>query len=257
MFVYTAYFDESGTHSDSTVTVMGGVLARAEQWRQFESKFADIKRHHNFKIFHTKKFKRKTGDFKGWSNEQCLALIAELSPLSASFFTDSVATSLDNQRFEDEYKGGANPKKLRLDTKYGLCFRLCLYHFVAQVLRRRHRKKYPTLHVVLEAGHNNCGDAERIFFEVKAELDAMGCNMLKSITKSEKDECDPLMMADFVAHTTYVMENRNPTPVPSMATKAKFESGSVAHLQFTSFGLDLAKKELIAKLAAKNPPRAS
>jgi hypothetical protein len=31
MFVYRTYVDESGTHDDSPITVMGGVLARAEQ----------------------------------------------------------------------------------------------------------------------------------------------------------------------------------------------------------------------------------
>jgi hypothetical protein len=35
MFVYTAYLDESGTHDGSPLTVLSGVLARAEQWRDF------------------------------------------------------------------------------------------------------------------------------------------------------------------------------------------------------------------------------
>ena len=42
MFMYTAYLNESGTHDGSPVIVMGGVLARAEQWRFFEKKFAPV-----------------------------------------------------------------------------------------------------------------------------------------------------------------------------------------------------------------------
>jgi Protein of unknown function (DUF3800) len=65
MFVYRAYVDESGTHDDSPVTVMGGVLARAEQWKVFEKKFSDLQSLYGFKVWHTKKFKRKKGDFRG------------------------------------------------------------------------------------------------------------------------------------------------------------------------------------------------
>jgi hypothetical protein len=37
MFAYTAYLDESGTHDGSEITVMGGVLGRADQWKRFQS----------------------------------------------------------------------------------------------------------------------------------------------------------------------------------------------------------------------------
>ncbi len=57
--VLTAYLDESGTHDGSPVTVMGGMLANALQWTRFEQAFGLIKKRHGFKIFHTKKFKRR------------------------------------------------------------------------------------------------------------------------------------------------------------------------------------------------------
>jgi hypothetical protein len=37
MFIYTAYLDESGTHDGSPITVMGGVLARAEKMLAVEN----------------------------------------------------------------------------------------------------------------------------------------------------------------------------------------------------------------------------
>ena len=72
-----------------------------------------------------------------------------------------------------------------LIPKYGFCFRICLYHFIREALKRQHRKKVPPLHIVLEAGHNNYGDAERIFLEVK-NFEERGSNMLRTIAKADR-----------------------------------------------------------------------
>jgi hypothetical protein len=37
--ILTAYLDESGTHGDSPITVMAGVMANATQWARFEAEF--------------------------------------------------------------------------------------------------------------------------------------------------------------------------------------------------------------------------
>lgn len=65
MFVFTAYLDESGTHGDSPFTVMGGILARAEQWKAFNIGFDAIRIRYGFKVFHTKKFKKKQATSSG------------------------------------------------------------------------------------------------------------------------------------------------------------------------------------------------
>src|SRR3990167_5522845 len=168
--ILTAYLDESGTHDGSPVTIMAGMMANVRQWDRFEREFKYAQRKHKFKIFHTKKFKRRDGDFKGWTNERCLALIADLSKLTQTAFMESVVMRLDNETYENEYKVGERPNKLRLDSKYGLCFRECLYHFLREIIRRMPHGKIERLHIVLENGHRNAGDADRIFYEVKEAL---------------------------------------------------------------------------------------
>jgi hypothetical protein len=103
MFVYTAYLDESGTHDGSPVTVMGGVLARAEQWRDFEKKFAAVQSQYGFEVWHTKKFKRKAGDFQGWTDEKCHNLYWSMRDVTAFGLTDVVALTLDNASYEADY----------------------------------------------------------------------------------------------------------------------------------------------------------
>ena len=143
---------------------------------------------------------------------------------------------------------------MRLDSKYGLCFRNCLYFFALEGIKRTFRGRYPTLNFVLESGHRNFGDALRIFNEVKAELKANACDMLGTMASADKDECDPLMMADFLAHTAFTRGSIQPTqpygniarPEPTIGRK---ETG-VTHLEFERGGLTNLKSTLVSQLTS-------
>ena len=253
LFIYTGYLDESGTHGGSPVTVMGGLLARAQQWKKFEAGFAKAQKEYGFNVFHTKKFKRRDGDFKGWTSEQGVALINTLGHLMDDTITDGVAVTLHNHDYDSYYKGEETPRRLRLDTKYGLCFRMALYHFMTEVVKRKFKGDFPELHIVLEAGHKNSGDAERIFIEIKKEFDALGFNVLKAIVKADKDDCGQLMLADFVAHTTFIIQtDAMPEPMSFHHTeKPPGRHGSILHIESTPHGLKNIKTSLVDALRTK------
>jgi hypothetical protein len=251
----TAYLDESGTHGHSAVTVMGGMLANARQWERFEAEFSRLKKKHKFRIFHTKKFKRRAGDFKGWTSDQQIALMNDLAPLTARAFTEGVTVTLDNAEYDAQYRGGDKPRKLRIESKYGLCFRNCLLFFVLEGLKRVYKGRPPRMHFVLESGHPNRNEAIDIFNETKKQLKHYDCDMLGEITLADKDECDPLMMADFLAHTGFLMGSGGglaPSHWPAVPNinrppQARGESG-VSHLRFKPGGLAELKTALIERL---------
>ena len=83
------------------------------------------------------------------------------APLTANAFTEGVTVTLDNIDYEAEYRAGDTPRRMRLDSRYGFCFRNCLLFFALEGLKRVHRGQYPKLHFVLESGHKNAGDADR------------------------------------------------------------------------------------------------
>jgi hypothetical protein len=264
MFVYTAYLDESGTHDGSPITIMGGILARAEQWRDFEKKFAAVRSRYGFRVWHTKKFKKKAGDFRGWSDEKCHELYWSLRDVTGFGLTDVFAITLENASYEADYKAGTGilPRKARLDSKYGICFRMCLVHLVKEVLKRKRRNRIPPLHVVLEAGHANFGDAERIFLEEKRIGVPDGVPILCTLTKADKDECGQLMMADFAAHSEYIMEKREiDTGVPrNRPTVAVIPNGMTpsTHYQFTpemlrNMRADIIKRATPQRIANSEP----
>ena len=63
---------------------------------------------------------------------------------------------------------------------------------------RQHRD---TLNIVMEDGHRNVGDCERIFHDLKKRLDNIGMNFLGSFTVEQKETWPPLMAADLLAAT--------------------------------------------------------
>jgi len=252
LLIYTGYLDESGTHDGSPITVMGGVLANAKQWARFETEFADIKKRHGFKIFHTKKFKARRGDFTGWSDDQMFALLKDMANLTQDAFTEGVAMKLDNSAYVEEYKSGDRPKKLQLDSKWGLCFRQCLIFFMLQVEKRQHRKWWPHLHVVVESGAANVGAAISIFGEMKRKLESLGCDMFQTITIADKDKCDPLMAADFVAHMRYAVEMKGLTEeLRQRSVPPRRGQSAITHLEFKPGGLTNVKNILTERLRKK------
>jgi hypothetical protein len=92
----TAYCDESGTHDGSPVTIMSAIMASAHQWQNFEREFAMLKLKYGFNTLHTKKFKRRAGDFKGWSRFKQLSLLNDLKMVcDSSAFSEAVIFTLE------------------------------------------------------------------------------------------------------------------------------------------------------------------
>jgi hypothetical protein len=124
-------------------------------------------------------------------------------------------------------------------------------------MKRRLRKNWPHLHIVMEAGHRNFGDAERIFLEVKKDLESKGCNMLQTLTKADKNTCCQLMMADFVAHSGYILDKYNRQIGFDLAPIAKLfppKSAPIMHLKPTPEQLANIREFVISKALAMHDP---
>lgn len=85
---------------------------------------------------------------------------------------------------------------MSLDSQYGVCFRSCLSHMLDVMRARKFRD---TLNIVIERGHPNVYDCERIFNDMKQRLRRLGVNVLGSFTIESKQTCQPLAAPDFLA----------------------------------------------------------
>jgi hypothetical protein len=90
-----------------------------------------------------------------------LALMNDLALLTGveGAFIDSVTVTLDNADYKANYIAGEKPPKLRLESKYGLCFRNCLMYFALEGMKWHHEGSPPKMHFVLESGHRNANEA--------------------------------------------------------------------------------------------------
>ena len=252
--ILTAYLDESGTHAGSPATVMAGIMGHAKQWQRFEAEIRSLKRDYGFGVFHSKRFRAAQDEFKTWSGQKDRAFIAALGKSAASLIEAATCT-LTNAAYDQFYRGDQTPRRVRLDSKYGLCFRYLLNHFALEAIRRfgSHKRFAKTrLHLVLEAGHKNTGDAERIFHELKQELRGTGSNLLQTITFAGKDDCNPLMIADYLAYGTLMLERADPQRILGRHDKEtppplRYGTG-MTELKFHRDGLIGMKSELVKRL---------
>ncbi len=207
--IFTAYLDESGTHDGSNATIMGGFMGAFREEVILGRRLRGLQHHYGFTIFHATDFKARQDEFQGWSDEKGLALIQDMTDMVATSLTSVVIATLPNDRYRTEYRDTPRPKKVVLDTAYGLCFRMCLVHFLEEMEKRSPVRKYGSkLNIVLEHGHPNAGEAtKRIFEETRQNVLAIsGVDPLGTIRTETKKSCPRLMVADFLAYTGYMTD---------------------------------------------------
>lgn len=199
--IFTAYLDESGTHGASPVTIMAGAYGSAAQWEDVEARIQELEQKWQFSMFHSTDLKSGQGSFKGWSSEQRLELVEEFIAILADRRIEAgFIMKIVNADYEQYYCMGDDPAPAVLDTKYGFCFRGCLTHLLQLI-----KSPDSTLNIVMESGHRNSGDAERIFDQIKTRGLKSGFEkLLGTLAITEKKNCRLLGIADFLAYTTFM-----------------------------------------------------
>jgi hypothetical protein len=62
-----AYFDESGSHADASVTAMAGYVAAETQWLRFNAQVGKLFAQFGVREFHLVDLRHSRGNFAGWS----------------------------------------------------------------------------------------------------------------------------------------------------------------------------------------------
>jgi len=203
--LYTAYFDESDTHGLSPNVIMACFLGNLRQWELFGRRLRNLQRRDGFRIFHATEFRNKSGEFAGWSDKKCSNLVHDLTVLVRDTLTEGVTVCLERDRYIDEYRKPPVPRKMTLDSQYGVCFRACMAQLIAIVMADGNRHK---LNVVIEDGHTNVGDTERIFNDLRVQVRRrFGVDLLGTHRVAKKEGAAALMVSDFLAYSYLLMRS--------------------------------------------------
>jgi len=230
LVIFTANFDETDTHGPKPTVILAAYLGHAYQWRRFNTKLARLQTAYGFKVFHATDFKAKQGEFAGWSDDKCVSLISDLTALVRDNLALGMTVAVDHDRFMNEYRAQPIPHKMHMDSQYGVCFRACMGYLIDFLALRQHRD---TLNVVMEGGHKNVGDCQRIFADLKKRFHNIGVGILGTFTVEQKETWPPLMVADMLAHTYSMVRAQSAAgTLPSGAMPpAKTLKGSLAFLE--------------------------
>jgi hypothetical protein len=108
LVVLRAYFDDSGTHKDSDVVVVGGLVASVEQWAAFEvawaARLSDPLPGYNkppLKMFHLSHCNAKDGAFAGYTDGECDALTHDFRQILIDFRLISTASAIDKKAWDE------------------------------------------------------------------------------------------------------------------------------------------------------------
>jgi hypothetical protein len=224
--IVVTYIDEAGTHGSAPHMVMGALVGRLGQWHSFDKKWRKMLRRNGITYFHSKEWKHKQGPFKGMKNDKWIALIERASDIQRDTTLFGLTVKIQQDEYIQNYKSGDRPKKIPLDSMYGLCFRHVVV-FVVDTLAKSLNRNDIEANFVLEAGHKNSGDALRIFDQMKNDKSGRPV-ALGTLALEGKKKFYGLQGADLVSHTFYRAERENEgdmdlTPMPADGNLADAE----------------------------------
>ena len=201
--LFTAYIDESNTHGATPDIVMSAMLSSAGRWERCARALTRIQRDFGFTVFHATEFRSLQGEFAGWSEAKCRALLMEFGKLGATHLTECFTLSLRHEDYKVHFLD-KRPAKMHRVSQYGIGFMGVLDGLMRNVMAQGPQHK---LSVVVKSGHKNASDTERLFRERKERLDAVGVDLLCSHRLGRKDDTPLLQLADITAHG-HMLEKR-------------------------------------------------
>lgn len=205
--IFTGYYDESGVHAGSPITVLAGFVGPVEQWAEFDREWLKILRKHKLEYVRAKELFHKQKQFKGWSDKQVRRLWADmLYVLQEQKDIYASKTLVLDEDYRIFYVSDGPAKRERLDTRYALCLRTLLNaHPVF------HKKFYATgsINFILEDGHKNAGDALRVFNEMKQDKNFVAKDAIGFMSFGSKRAVPGLQAADAMAYSIYRAEVSN------------------------------------------------
>jgi len=223
----TTYLDESGTHDQSPISVMGGYAGTAAQWTAFGADWSALVKKAEVKHIHAVDLFKRTKQFKGWTAEDVNSLAVSLDRVIASHLEIGFSVVVRDDDYKSIYGVGPHPRRPQKDSKYGVCFRACLAFlpsYIASELKIAQQTavaEETTINFVLERGHRNVGDARRLFDLFKADALPEWQHFVGAMDVSTK-ESPGAQAADFLAYAVYRAEILEHGPAPSVIEKSSY-----------------------------------
>lgn len=200
MAIFEAYFDESGTHKGSSVTMVAGALAKRSSWLSMGRQWKAILKKFGAHLFHATDLNNFRGEFEGWDETRRRSLTAKLLKVITEERPTIFGIGVASETY-DRVK--ANFPDVPL-TAYQFCCEFDMVWAGKHVTRKKH---IPPIKVVFEAGQKFTTATikhTQNLLRQRAKRELHGIAEIRVVPKS----CDgvtivPLQVADLIAYELY------------------------------------------------------
>ncbi len=244
--IIRVYIDESGTHAGAPVMILAGYIGRLGQWHAFDSKWERLLKREGLTHAHAKDIWHGTKEWKGWTLKQKIAFCLKTDKLCQQQTLCCFSVVLTEADYKTHYAAKPAPRKGRVDTMYGLAFRICLSH-LPDMIARSVGLDGLQINFIMESGHKNAGDADRILSDLRRLGDPTLSPYVGTLSFAEKKQFPGLQAADMLAFSTYRLEQDGIDFIPSSPEATIQEAARIVGRRSPAFRLPV-EPELLSAL---------
>jgi hypothetical protein len=196
----TVYFDDSGTHQESSIAVGAAFVSTVEQWKEFSRNWEEVKEKEGFKVFHMAEFAANHGEFEKWDNAKRRRVLNRLCNIIRIRTQGGWATSVTKKAYDQVIVEPFREWAGRFH--YTFCVRQC----AGKVAKWRERQKPPaSLRYVFDRMSRGKGEImsvlDRAIRGSEIESKTTGIKPLSGYAFDDKAEVLPIQAADIYAWT--------------------------------------------------------
>jgi len=196
----SVYFDDSGTHRESSIAVAACYVSTAELWERFRADWRRIMEEEAFSCFHMADFASRSGEFSGWDEEKRRRVLRKLCATINIRIRSGFVGAVNKRDYDDLVSGEF--RRYCGSFHYTYAVRTCA---TAIGLWRRQFEGSGTLRYVFDRMGANSGKGEimRVMDEARktSKREALGTGVIVLGGYSFEDKKDflPLQAADILA----------------------------------------------------------
>ena len=193
--LYTAYFDESGTHPESDAAVVAGFVFDVTQWEAFSEKWRKVLTEFGVDFMHMTDLENRRRQFTGWSVAKKEELLNLLLPIIHDHTFRSVGVVVFKKSFDALL---SDPVKQICGDQYGLATLVCWRHLGLVM-----QEWDGWINCTMESGAQGAGALLLIHTEDSKFTTWHNEHRILNLSFADKREFLPLQAADILAYELY------------------------------------------------------